>query len=236
MTNNIPQLSSKTLRRKVMGGISILIIGVVIWYGMELFGGNASPPPVPIDPLANLPKPTPTQLLKPVILAAPDEAALLKRQQDMEEKYASTLNELKALQLDKELVQANKDLLAAKLSVITTEAAIIKAVTDASAAANPPAPTSTPLAAPPIADSTARGGNGSLLPTGAREHIDYTVISVSQIRYQWGAVLSYQGKLFRVTVGDTLPQDKSRVVSINKFGITLIRKGIPRKIPFLPII
>ncbi len=73
-------------------------------------------------------------------------------------------------------------------------------------------------AAAPGAPVTAAAGN------------DYSVVSVVYTRGRWVAVLSASsGKLYSVSVGDTLSDDGSTVSAISRAGVTLDKAGTVRK-------
>ena len=53
----------------------------------------------------------------------------------------------------------------------------------------------------------------------------YTLASVAQVHGQWSAVLSYQGKTYNVSEGDTLSPDGSKVTSITRNKVELDNNG-----------
>ena len=68
------------------------------------------------------------------------------------------------------------------------------------------------------------------------KEVTYTVVSVSQLQYRWNAVLGYEGSLYSVHVGDILPADGSKVISISKSGVILEKEGKRKKVSMVPVI
>lgn len=187
-------------------------------------GGMA--PPIIAPKQAQLPKQPPP--------LSPREAQLLQMQQETEMKYIDALNQLQMLKLERDIAETNKSIVAAKLDTITAEKNIINLLK--------PQMTTTPASyaqglVTPVAGAPAGGPPANIPPPQMRqEETNYTVISVSFLRSVWSAVLGYQGNLYNVHVGDILPVDGSKVLSIDRTGLILEKDGIRRKISMVPII
>lgn len=177
-------------------------------------------------------------------------AELLRLQQETQKKYIAALNELEMLKLKIEIAKANESLTNTKLSTITTEKKMSDLLTVAPPPP-PPAPLPTlpegtfasNMASPVAAGQSIPGGSASAggaagalpssLPPGvvpgghtppaesAPPAVAYIVLSVSYKDNKWNTVIGYQDKLYSVSVGDILPTDGSKVLSINKNGVVL---------------
>jgi hypothetical protein len=146
-------------------------------------------------------------------------------QKATEEKYVVKLNELEELRLQRQIAEMNQGIAAAKLATVTAEKDISDLLTRPSQPSQPipesvytsqlvnQGAAETPIPPPPITNPIA----------------DYTLISVSMQLHKWSAVIGYQGKLFYVNIGDSLP-DNSTVVSINKNNVILKKDGETKKI------
>ena len=191
---------------------------------------SAAPsPPVQVEP-----RPVPTQ----------EESELLKLQQQTQAKYIAALNELQMLKIQREIAETNQAITSAKLATVTSEKGITDLLTGPAA---PPQPAvnfgsyASQLASPA---PTAEGGEAAaavpppppLVIQRPVEETPYVVISVSMQLGTWRAVIGYQGKLFSVTVGDTLPIDGAKVVSISRRGVQLKKDGKTRRIPITSVI
>lgn len=233
--------ASKSKRQKMIIIVIIGVIAFIVWQAMGLFGGssdssaamtgknqatavNNQPPPPP-------PPPKPAELPKPPALTA-REAQLMQLQQETEQKYIAAVNELQMLKVQRDIAETNKAIAAAKLDTVHSEKNIVEAlivapVSQASysqtlggAAPTTPAPLGAQAAA----------------PAEVTQEVTYTAISVSRIQYKWNAVLGNQGNLYSVAVGDVLPPDGSKVVGIDRSGVTLEKDGLRKKISLVPII
>lgn len=95
-----------------------------------------------------------------------------------------------------------------------------------------------PVASTTTVTTTQEGGAPVADATGAPSltgEANYSVVSVSQIQYRWGAVLSYRGVLYNVHVGDVL-SDGSTVIGISKDSVTLQKNGVRKKVSLVSII
>lgn len=168
------------------------------------------------------------------------DSRLLDMQKETQQKYIDQLNQLQNLKVQREIAETNQAIANARLATVTAEknasdlltkpAAPIPQQVPVSAYTSTlvnPTPTGVnvtgaPSEAPPAASTTT-----TVVSTPAE--LPYVVISVSMQLGRWYAVLGYQGKIFNVTVGDTLPVDGAIVGSINKNGVTLLLKNGKRK-------
>ncbi len=192
---------------------------------------NAVPPP----PVQVEPRPTPTQ----------EDSALIKLQQQTQAKYIAALNELQMLKIQREIAETNQAITSAKLATVTSE----KGITDLLTA---PAVQSQPAVnfgayANRLASPVPTGGEVVVAPAATIPPViqrpapvvvetPYVVISVSMQLGTWRAVIGYQGKLFSVTVGDVLPVDGAKIVSISRRGVELRKDGKTRRVPITSVI
>lgn len=161
--------------------------------------------------------------------------AKLKEQQDQQDKYLATINQLEMLKLQRDIAETNQAISAANLATATADKNIHDLMKPPTAPGPVPAgdyakglvapgtqPIDTSQAPAPIAMEPAM--------------VNYVVISVSMQFNKWSAVLGNSGKLYNVSVGDVLPLDGSTVISINKSGVVLRTNGMKRKISLVPVI
>jgi len=238
-------LANMTTRQKVMGGVVVLIVLIILWQLSSMFKGGgkktarpiietnstammgasgpgAVAPGAPMQPQQITPKPAELKQAQPM---TDREAELMKLQQETQAKYLDALNQLQILKVTRDIAQTNKDISTAKLATVVSEKKIVDLLT-------PPAPPATPETyAKNLVNPTSTGA----IVTPEQE-VNYSVISVSELQYRWGAVLGYKGNLYNVHVGDILPPDGSTVFSINKDGVTLLKDGVKKKISLISII
>lgn len=218
-------------------------------------GGEAPPqnppPPAPAQPGAGLPT-TPGQTGMPQTPAPVDQfreatvglnPELADVQKETEQKYIDQLNQLQSLKIQREIAETNQAIAAAKLATVTAEKNVSELLTK---------PTTPPPALPlqgmlPPGGPVLIGVPGTAPPTPPPApvatpvpppppEIKYAVISVAMQLGRWSAVLESEGKLYNVMVGDLLPPDNSRVVSINKNYVTLQKNKKTRMISMVPTI
>lgn len=222
-------------RQKIMLVGVILVAAFLAWQVFGMFGGGSSEPtPTQAAPLPPPPQSTTLAAAAKKVELTPREIELMQLQKETEAKYIAALNELQMLKVEKDIAETNKAIAAAKLDTITSQKNTVELLTGpqqpapnyAQALSNAPV-SATPQQSPP--SST----NNVATPTAA---VTYTVISVSQIHYKWNAVLGYQGNLYNVAIGDVLPPDGSKVVSIGKSGVTLEKGGVKTQVSLVPII
>jgi type IV pilus biogenesis protein PilP len=229
-------VSSMGTRQKVTAGVVVVVVLIIVWQIYGLFGGGGSGPapeattvaavdPREPQPVAELPQPKPEAL-------TPVEAQLLKLQQETQEKYINALNQLQMIKIDRDIAENNKALMSAKFETVKVQKDIVD------------------LLAPQVPQATAAtysqglassgGESAGAMPGGQQAaqsgEVKYTVVSVSQLQEKWSAVLGYQGNLYNVFIGDVLPADGSKVVSITNTGVILDKNGDKRKLSLVPII
>lgn len=232
-------------RQKITAAVLVVILIIVIWQVVGMFGGSKATPPMernasqanamrgntPATPPQQV-TPQPAELMKQQQATSPREAQLMMLQQETQAKYIAALNELQMLKISREIAETNQAIATAKLATVTAEKNIVN------------------LLAPPQSITPTQYSRGLVNPVSsgnvianqnvpqqmAPSEINYSVISVSQLQYRWGAVIGYQGNLYSVYVGDHLPADGSRVVSIDKSGVVLEKDGVKRKLSLVPII
>jgi type IV pilus biogenesis protein PilP len=241
--DKVQALSNMNTRQKVTAVVMILVVLVVIWQVSGMFGGKKTAPKTDVTSSQNAntsktmsaaggndanggmgpgmqspntPRPADVPQAAPM---SDTEAALVKLQQETQVLYLKALNELQLLKVTRDIAQTNKDISTANLAKVVAE----KKVVD--------------LLAPPPAPSASETLKSSIpIDTSLSQDVKYSVISVSQLQYRWGAVLSYKGNLYNVHVGDVLPPDGSTVVSIAKDGVTLDKNGTKIKLSLIPVI
>ncbi len=264
MADKMQTLKSMTTRQKVTAVIVVVVVVIVIWEVMGLFGGGGGgnsnirpastttntnkmmPPKTPAmagtsagtamptaGANANPQQITPQQAqLTQATGASPQEVDLIKMQQETQSKYITALNQLQMLKVSRDIAEANQAIMAAKLASVTSEKKIVDMLTA-------PTPPSTPEAyAKNLVNPTTAGGPQQATPQTQPQPqpATYTVISVSELQFRWSAVLGHKGSLYSVHVGDLLPPDGSKVVTIDKSGVILEKDGVKTKISLVPLI
>ncbi len=225
----------KNTRQKVIIIVLVLVVGFVVWQVFGMFGGGSSskePAKVAVNtpPPAPMPTPKPAELPAAPAPLTPREMELMQLQQETEAKYVAALNELQMLKVQRDIAQTNKDIASAKLDTVSAEKNIVTLLTPETN--NNYAQR---LANPAMGTPTGPGQNNEPSPLPIAETA-YTVISVTEIQGQWAAVIGAQGKLYNVHIGDVIPVDNSRVVSINRGGVVLQKGETKRTISLVPII
>lgn len=259
MTTDRSQVPSSgpSNRQKIIAVVFIIILIVIIWQIYQLFSGDGSAPaptprPAPsgASPQLTSPQqviPQPANLPPQPTASTTQDAAELRQQQQAEAQYVSGLNQLQFLRLQRDIEETNRAIMAAKLEIITAQKNIVNllqppAVSQGTYAANlisttQATPTTTPSITPtsptppPVSQPTPPPVRVTTIQVA-----NYSVVSVSRVQQKWGAVLGFQGSLYNVAVGDVLPPDNSKVVSIDRSGVVLNKEGITRRISLVPII
>ncbi|HEX4045345.1 MAG TPA: hypothetical protein VHZ76_06750 [Gammaproteobacteria bacterium] len=221
-----------TTRQKVILVIFVIILGVLIWQLVGLIRPNQNSVVAPVAAANTMntiqpSAPKAVALTRPApVPLTPRELQLLKQQQDLEAKYVSALNELQMLKIEREIVENNRAIMAARFDTLSTQKNIV-ALLNPSEPPVPPGEYAQKLVTP---TTGAQGGEPAAQEAG------YSVISVTQLHHRWSAVMGYQGRLYQVAVGDYLPIDGSKVLSIDKSGIWLERANVKRKVSMVPAI
>lgn len=241
-------------RQKVIIGVIVVVLLILVWQIVGLFFGGSEEKAPPITKAITTPRtgmqnqssamsngtsgnnqmPTPTG--KPVVQQTPQQpvqapvirdADFLKQQQ-VEAQYINALNQLQMLKIQREIAETNQAIANATLQRVTAE----KNITEVIKPPPPPAPVPTSAYAGKLVGPASVGGpaGASTEQPSAPKETAYVVISVSMEGERWTAVIGNQGKLYSVTVGDILPTDGSRVVSINRDGVVLKKEDKEKKI------
>jgi type IV pilus biogenesis protein PilP len=249
-----------TNKQKITAIAVVIMVIIVIWQVIGLFGGSSEPT---ITPAANTQKPmsaaapgaapapgTPNQAA-PMAAAVPSgdqqlapvaaltihkDSDLLKQQQEEQKAYLDNLNRLQLLKVQREIAETNQAISTAKLATATAD----KSMSDLLTSPTPPPVPAGAYASklggapgePPSGAPTEGSQTTSTTTTVKVVEPQYTVISVSMQFAKWTAVLGISGKLFNISVGDSLP-DGTVVTSINKSGVTLEKDGQKKKISVL---
>lgn len=231
-----------TTRNKITIAGLIIVVIIIIWQVIDMMGGES--PPADITPVAtNQPSPAPktvpasvTPQAQPILSTTPSQqsapvqtASAEMQTTDMQKKaereYVDRINQLQLLKVQREIEETNQAIASAKLATVTAQKGISDILTKPSMQTGvvftpPPIQSAPPSPSPPVETpvSTVEAALSS-----------YNVVSVSMLHGQWAAVLSSQGKLYNIVVGDVLP-DTSVVRSINKYGVILRKDGQVRKL------
>jgi type IV pilus biogenesis protein PilP len=222
----IDKTPASSNRQKIIGVIVVLILIFIAWQVIGMFRGSGGE--TTITPIAEKtggtaspampPKITPKLAEVPPAPLSEQDAALMRAQQQNQTQYVQAVNQLQVLRLQRDIAVTDKDIAAAKLAKVTAEKKIVDLLAPPAPAV--PAGVQTPVVTQGLLDQEVR----------------YTVVSVSQIQYQWSAVMGYKGSLFSVHVGDVLPPDGSKVIAISNTGVTLQKNGTRKKVSLVPAI
>lgn len=238
-------------KKQKMTAIIVAILFIIIaWQVIAMFNeSEESAAPAPTTAAnGKAQQPTPNNqsqqqgpqpaAVQTVSLPRDQQMELIRLQQETQAKYVVGLNELQLLKLAKDIADINKEIAAAKLAMINSQKEIIdKLQVKQQMTPETQIPYGQNLVAPIATGSTV--GNlptPQALQNQQTPRATYTVISVSKLMNKWSAVVGSQGKLFSVTVGDTMPTDGSLVKSIDRTGVVLEKDGDTRKISIVPII
>jgi hypothetical protein len=189
---------------------------------------------------------TQAQAVPPGQVVAPREVAItrdqyLQEQEKTEKKYLKQLNDLEQLKLERQIEETNQAIATARLATVTAEKSTADLLTKPTPVVSNAA-YANQLVRPTRSGESVVESSGppeivSQPPTSVAElepppipDVSYSVISVSMQFNRWTAVIGSQGKLFNVSVGDTLPPDGSVIVSINKNGVVLKKDDRKRKV------
>ncbi len=258
--------SNFTNKQKITAGLFVLILVFLIYQVIGLFGNSNTitpqAPAVQQQTASKVAPPSPASVTNATTTAAPGMTApapqqppsviqqvqplkglvavnndALKKQQEQQQQYLSTINELQMLKLQKDIAETNQAISAAKLATATAERNIgdlfikqapLAATPSASDYANKLVTEGGPTTQPPV--------QVQMPPLQGVPQAAYVVISVSMQMHRWTAVIGAQNKLYNVSVGDILPPDGSVVVSINKEGVFLKKDNVERKVSLVPVI
>lgn len=228
-------------RKKATAGVILLVMFILVWQIAGLFGrtagspskanavGGASvavaqtttpggaPPPMITPKAAELPQAQPL---------SDREVALMTMQQETQVKYLEALNQLQMLKVSRDIAVTNKDISTALLGKVESEKKIVDMLTAPAAQMGGAGATA----------STSTTTTTTVNPLSPQQAVSYTVVSISQLQYRWGAVISFGATLYSVHVGDILPPDGSTVIAIAKDSVTLQKEGTRKKLSLVSII
>lgn len=216
-------------RQAIIGVILVAVIGFMLWQVFGLFGGSkpSAPKKTAATRAVQAPMPTPKAAELPAAAPlSPREIQMMQAQQALEAQYLAAINELQMLKIQREIADANKAIASAKLATVNSQKSIVSLLAPEQSNNYAQRLTNTAQGVPV-------GQSGA--PTNIIE-TKYTVISVSEIQGRWSAVLGAQGKLYNVHVGDVLPADSSKVVSIDRGGVVLEKDGMKKTVSLVPVI
>ncbi len=242
-------------KQKITIAVIVVVVLIVIWQVVGILGGSskqaavapaakpmsatspnsASPqsgsPNMAMNPMMspnNMPVPAAPQAPQNSQSSAPAvqvNPALLKLQQETEAKYIEAVNELQILKIRREIAETKQAISKSTLDTMTSEHKMSDLLV------KPPAPGREDYAN--SLGGPNAGPNGMMVATTTTTTTTepaYVLLSVSKQSQRWSAVLGNAGKLYSVTIGDTIPTDGSVVVSIDTDGVVLEKDGKKRRI------
>lgn len=251
------KIMQTTPRQKFIMLFIVVVVLIIMWQIAGLFGGESSSSPVesikPVSKMnANVPGKTmpsdiktmpPTAMPttgKPSVETETDNRGVLtqgsivndpqfvRMQRITEEKYMGKLNELEELRIQRQIAETNQAIAAAKLATVTAEKDISDLLT------RPAQQNFNAFSGPPTGKNSEVTTETSTtvipIPPPPEQVLPYTLVSVSMLLNKWNAVISFQGTMYTVSVGDILPPDGSVVTSISKNSVTIKKGGKARRI------
>ena len=257
MADEKMSISTLSTKQKVIGALTVLIFGFIIYeiIGMFSSGKSATPTITPAPAAApekkmssTIPAPgsaTPPQAMQTTAqMPAPQLNGLTavspltpvrggindqqKQEIEQQQTYLESVNQLQLLKIKREIAETNQAIASARLATETANKNMSDLLTQ------PALPQIPGGAAPKNMPGTVLGAteqNPDNAPMVKPQVLDipFTVVSVSMQFNRWTAILGYQDKYYSVAVGDTL-FDGSVVASIYKNGVTLVKDGKKRKV------
>ncbi len=233
-------------KQKITIAIVAVIVLFVIWQAAGLFGGGGESARTPSAPKAEVamnsaspikatsPAPLqnvnpasamPAQPVAPSILSLSINPEELKTQRENETRYINAVNQLQMLKIQREIAETTQAITKSKLDTVTSE----KSITDL--LVNAPLPASLLPPGQNLPGMMPDQQTIKTTVTTTKAEPNYVVLSVSKKDNKWRAVIGNLGKLYSLTIGDTLPADGSTVIFINTKGVTLQKDGKTRRIP-----
>jgi hypothetical protein len=211
----------------------IAVVGVIAWQAKSMFGDDtaaqeeaaksAAPAIHPDTPkqAALIPPPPPASAAKPL---TPAEIEANRLQQEAQVKYLAALDDLQMLKVEKDIAETNKDIMKAKEDMITSQHKIV----DMLAPKAQPSPVST-------LDNSGRpgisgAGPGTGQPGMGPNNVEYSVVSVTNLRGRWTAIINTGSKLVSVTAGDVMSDNNVTILSIDRSGVLIEKDGNKKKI------
>ncbi len=251
--NQQTSFSALTTKQKVIGVLTFVIIGFVLYEIIGLFS-SGKPPKTVIKPAPQTAaqQKTPSGTMTTVttssnnvapmgaITGAPALTAInpivppvkandeLQKQQEQQQVYLESVNQLQLLKVKREIAETNQAIASARLATETANKNMSDLLTQPTLPQLPGGGTAQPIAnGLPTENATPTpAASAAKAPT---MDVSFTVISVSMKFNHWNAVLGSDNKLYSVPIGDTL-FDGSTVAAISKNGVTLTKDGKKRKI------
>jgi hypothetical protein len=238
-------------KQKIIIAIIVVVVLIVVWQVIGLFRGGAASTeiapttPVPASATATPASGAPTAgpKIAPVAPVAPSspisqvtlqkDLEFLKIQKDVQQKYLNSINELQLLRIQKEIAEANQAIITSKLATVTAEKDISDLLIPSAPAAPGTGTTGSTALAPDQASPQQTEEAALKAKIAPKTEGQYTVISVTMQFDKWNAILGYSGKLYRVNIGDTLP-DGSKVLKIMNDGVLLEKSDTQTKIAIVP--
>jgi len=259
MADNTSKSSLSTLstKQKVIGALTVVIFGFIIYEVIGLFSADKSAEPAMAPaPQASSAKPKQMSATMPTAPASAPAASApataqpvtftsvnaitpskenidFQQQQQQQQAYLESINQLQLLKVRREIAETNQAIASARLATETANKNMSDLLTQPTLpqvpAGNYAVKLVNPIAGAPqnLVPST----DSTVQPARPQPvlEVPFVVISVSMQFSRWNAVLGYQDKLYSVSIGDTL-FDGSTVAAINKSGVTLMKDGKRRKI------
>lgn len=254
MADNTTKVPLST-KQKVIAVLFVVITCFVIYEVMGLFSSEKPSAPA-IKPTAQTtiqPKsiagrtegsvggpaslamqPSASDTLTPVnAITFPKENADVQKQQQQQQQqqqsYLDSVNQLQLLKVKREIAETNQAIASARLATETANKSMSDLLTQP--AVLPMVPGGSDMGKMSTTQSGDQLSDKMPPPIVKSQVLDipFTVVSVSMQFNRWNAVLGYENKLYSVLIGDSL-FDGSKVVTITKNGVTLLKDGLRRKI------
>ncbi len=231
-------------QKAIIAGVAVIIL-IILWLSYSMYQNSQpmvvtpTPTTAPIAGAATAPGGmppihTPSQAKLTTQPMTEREAQLMKIQQETESSYIKAMSELQLLKLNQQFAETNQAIMKAKLETVSAQKKIVDLLQTDAERAN---------AAGQGANITPAAMEAAMRNMQAQQQLaqqqaiaNYTVVSVTNLQGQWRAVLGTQGRLFSVKVGDVLPVDGAKVLSISSSGVTVQRNGISKRFSMVPII
>jgi hypothetical protein len=228
--------------KKILTIVAVIAVVGVVGYEVALMAGigggedvatqeaatKAAPTVHPDTPktVALIPPPPPAAKV-----LTPEEQQAMKVQQENQARYIDALNTLQMLKVQKDIADANKDIMKAKEDMITSEHKIVDMLK--------PVQTTNPTAfidSGGHAVSPSSSAPSSMMNSNSGGNNEISVVSITNLQGRWKAVLSTGSRLISVSIGDELADDHSTVIGIDRSGITLEKQGVKRKVMMASVI
>lgn len=226
-------LAGMDTRKKATIGAFVVIVLVIVWQVIGLFGGSGESAPEADAQAAAAqsslptPKPAPVATAEQAAQVSQDDQEMQRVLKETQARYIAAVNEVQLMKVAQDMADINAKIMKSKEDTVTSQKKIVDMLTQ-------PDP-STMQQSDVTSDGQAVSGQtqqGGLI----QKDVTYSVVSISQLRGKWGAVLSYGSNLYSVHVGDVLPTDNSSVISINKSSVVLEKDGVRSKISMVSVI